>query len=801
MKNLSVNQTLAVKKNLFVKLLLLPLVLFSIGVGNVWGAEDDTAYTLTCTQNSSNTAYANTFNVTINSKNWSAPGNQYAGSGWRVGGAKGTNVSRYITGKSTIDKPIKKITVNHNGRSNANLTINSFSVTVSKNSDFSSPIETKTVTSPSVSSAGSFDLTPTSSPWPSGCYYKFTLVYTHNKSSNYGLDLTSLVFVEGASGSTKTLLYDDNGADGGTVPTDAAAYNVGDKATVKGNTGGLYKIGHTFAGWTDNSAGTGTVYTSGDKFTIASSGNTLYAKWTNTYAGNEFSLVEDLTDLSAGSKIIIIGTDAGGTNFYALKTTQQTDYRDRVASGTSEFTMSNSNKTCTLGASTNVQVITLEDLATPVSNTYQFNVENGYLYAAGGTTNNYLRTQVTNTTSGYWLIGLSDGVFSIVAQNGGASYHNAMYHNNGSTRFSCYLSGAANMLPVKIYVKDEGTKYAITWANGGHGTAPTSPTNASKVTLPELSESGWQHTGWIADKAVTNVSTSSSISAGTLITNGTRVQLGAATTFTAQWKQICATPTFSVSAGTYNATQTVSISCATPSGCTIRYTTDGSTPTSSSGTVYSSAITVSVSQTINAIAYKDGCVDSEVASAAYTLKCATPTFDPAAGTKSGAQSVTISCASEGATIYYTTDNTTPSTGSTEYSGAIPVSESETIKAIAVIDGWTNSDVASAAYTINYSVTWKVNGETWTSGVSSSNNNANWNTKISAMPTAPTPSDACGDKFMGWTTTNIGSTGLDKTDDAAAITALSLFTDVAGSPAITEATTFYAVFADYAEDGE
>ncbi len=37
MKNLSVNQTLAVKKNLFVKLLLLPLVLFSIGVGNAWG--------------------------------------------------------------------------------------------------------------------------------------------------------------------------------------------------------------------------------------------------------------------------------------------------------------------------------------------------------------------------------------------------------------------------------------------------------------------------------------------------------------------------------------------------------------------------------------------------------------------------------------------------------------------------------------------------------------------------------------------------------------------------------------------
>ena len=207
---------------------------------------------------------------------------------------------------------------------------------------------------------------------------------------------------------------------------------------------------------------------------------------------------------------------------------------------------------------------------------------------------------------------------------------------------------------------------------------------------------------------------------------------------------------------------------------------------------------MSVSQTVKAIAYKDGCVNSEVASATYTLKCATPTFTPTGGTKSGAQSVTISCTSEGATIYYTTDGSTPTNSSTEYSGAISVTESETIKAIAIIAGWTNSDVASAAYTINYTVTWMVNGTTWSSGVSSSNNNANWNTKISAMPTAPDVEDYCGDRFMGWTTTNIGSTGLDKTDDADDIEALSLFTDVAGSPAITDDTIFYAVFADYGE---
>ena len=52
---------------------------------------------------------------------------------------------------------------------------------------------------------------PTSSPWASDCYYKFTLVYTHTASKNYGLDLISIVFYEGvaSAGSTKTLVLLD----------------------------------------------------------------------------------------------------------------------------------------------------------------------------------------------------------------------------------------------------------------------------------------------------------------------------------------------------------------------------------------------------------------------------------------------------------------------------------------------------------------------------------------------------------------------------------------------------------------
>jgi lysophospholipase L1-like esterase len=163
-----------------------------------------------------------------------------------------------------------------------------------------------------------------------------------------------------------------------------------------------------------------------------------------------------------------------------------------------------------------------------------------------------------------------------------------------------------------------------------------------------------------------------------------------------------ATPAFSLAAGTYEGTQSVTISCAT-SGATIYYTTDGSTPTTSSS-VYSGALSVSSSRTVKALAVKSGLTNSAVASAAYTIitQVSTPTFSPAAGSYTSIQSVTISCATSGATIYYTTDGSTPTTSSSVYSGAISVAATATVKAIGVKSGLSNSAVGSAAYTISLS---------------------------------------------------------------------------------------------------
>ncbi|HYD84792.1 MAG TPA: chitobiase/beta-hexosaminidase C-terminal domain-containing protein, partial [Opitutus sp.] len=77
-------------------------------------------------------------------------------------------------------------------------------------------------------------------------------------------------------------------------------------------------------------------------------------------------------------------------------------------------------------------------------------------------------------------------------------------------------------------------------------------------------------------------------------------------------------PTFTAPAGTYPTSQAVTISSAT-SGATIRYTTNGSTPTPTSGTVYSGPVTVSSDGTLKAFAYKSGLTASTVSVATYFI--------------------------------------------------------------------------------------------------------------------------------------------------------------------------------------
>jgi hypothetical protein len=100
----------------------------------------------------------------------------------------------------------------------------------------------------------------------------------------------------------------------------------------------------------------------------------------------------------------------------------------------------------------------------------------------------------------------------------------------------------------------------------------------------------------------------------------------------------------------------------------------------------------------NGTAYSDYSNESN----ATTLEqVATPTFDPDGGSFGSSQDVTVTCSTSGATIYYTTNGSTPTeSDSTVASGStVTVASSLTLKAKAFKGGATASTVKSADYTI------------------------------------------------------------------------------------------------------
>lgn len=135
----------------------------------------------------------------------------------------------------------------------------------------------------------------------------------------------------------------------------------------------------------------------------------------------------------------------------------------------------------------------------------------------------------------------------------------------------------------------------------------------------------------------------------------------------------------------------------------IYYTTDGSTPTHTHGTLYvpSTTIPVSSSLTLKAISY-DGSSSSAVTSAAFTISgtatTAMPVITPNGGNyTTGPIGVAMSSATPGASIYYTTDGSVPTTSSTLYTGTISLGATTTVRAIAVASGAVTSGVARSSF--------------------------------------------------------------------------------------------------------
>jgi uncharacterized protein (TIGR02145 family)/uncharacterized repeat protein (TIGR02543 family) len=93
-------------------------------------------------------------------------------------------------------------------------------------------------------------------------------------------DSDVILYAQWSENPTFTIVYDGNGNTAGTPPVDNDEYEEGETATVAGNTDGLNRSGHSFAGWNSAADGSGQSYESGSLLTIGTINVRLYAQWT-----------------------------------------------------------------------------------------------------------------------------------------------------------------------------------------------------------------------------------------------------------------------------------------------------------------------------------------------------------------------------------------------------------------------------------------------------------------------------------------------------------------------------------------
>lgn len=144
----------------------------------------------------------------------------------------------------------------------------------------------------------------------------------------------------------------------------------------------------------------------------------------------------------------------------------------------------------------------------------------------------------------------------------------------------------------------------------------------------------------------------------------------------------------------------IKIGCQTPSA-NIYYTLDGSIPSSNSY-LYDGSIILTPDKeketvTLKTVAYKYGFAYSELKEQKYIFKVASVGVYPQGGIYENPLSVVLTSSLNGSKIYYTTDGSEPTNNSTLYETPIEINDTTTIKAIAIKEGFTNSDVLTALY--------------------------------------------------------------------------------------------------------
>jgi hypothetical protein len=286
------------------------------------------------------------------------------------------------------------------------------------------------------------------------------------------------------------------------------------------------------------------------------------------------------------------------------------------------------------------------------------------------------------------LLGNGDGTFKTPAFYAGAglnfrSVEVADFNGDGVPDLAVgeFWTGTIAVLPGK----GDGTFDAaiLTSANAPLSTGYIAAADFNGDGIPDLAEPNQDTSGTVAVLLTQPTQTTTATAGGISPTGPGTHQVvasypddsnyGSSISGTTALSVQVATPVISPASGTYTSVQTISITDTTP-GATIYYEANGSLQTS--GFVqYAGPLTVSGEgyESIQAYAVETGYEQSGYATATYNLNlppATTPVISLASGAYPSAQTVTISDAMPGATIYYTTNGSWPTTNSAQYTGPV-----------------------------------------------------------------------------------------------------------------------------------
>ena len=639
-----------------------------------WGQTRDevVAYTLTPASGSNN-GYASNCDITINGITWNLTGNSQV-QPWRIGGKSLTNVDRNLYSKTAIADNITKIEVTHGEASG--ITVNSWTVIVATDDDFSTVVSTLT---PTFEASTTTTITrPEGADW-TGCYYKFVYNVTVSGSSNKFLQFTEAKFYK-ESAATYTLT-DESGQYGSISFNPASPVAAGTHVTLTPTpvSAAYYFVDNSWSFFDDELENV----TEDIEF-VEGEANTIVMPAYNLHVDATFN--------------------AKPTNGITC-TVNNSDWGTLEASPTSAY---------------EGQTVTLSYLA-----------ETGYRLSsiAITKTEDGSATGITPVESG------DDFTFEMPAYAVTATAtfeaiptYTITFHAGSGTCATASLSGLENST-ITLPTADPSAACASRgWEFAGWATASVSETN----TAPALLNGQYTVTGNATLYAVYQVTEggentvtddvfqygSYDSEQGTITWTKTGVvtilqeQNGAQT---APNSNYVTAPRW-YSGNKITITQTVGLNSITVTASSEGYATTlaNSTYTNATASANGSTVTITPSNTSDITIVMGGQARLSSLIVAYgsstttynsNPSCfpmvATPTFTPAEGTYTGAQNVTINCTTEDASILY---KTTEEGEWLTYNNPIPVSTTTTIWAKATKQGMDDSEVAEAAYTIQYILT-------------------------------------------------------------------------------------------------